>query len=154
MDPGGRVTGEYPDNTDQEVLPPMLDIDIVEALIKKVGGKFKLTALIQKRMVELRRPGARPLIEVDEDSRRDLHRIVIEEIRQDKIELAPREEVGYSLEEEKLLLDKETRTTAAAAAASADGDKTESTAEIYGSDIKKIKEQRIKELAQLLNPKK
>ena len=154
MDPGGRVTGEYPDNTDQEVLPPMLDIDIVEELIKKVGGKFKLTTLIQKRMVELRRPGARPLVEVEEDARRDLHRIVIEEIRQDKIELAPREEVGYSLEEEKLLLDKETRTTAAAAAASADSEKSESTAEIYGSDIKKIKEQRIKELAQLLNPKK
>ena len=30
----------------------------------------------------------------------------------------------------------------------------EDNAEIYGSDIKKIKEQRIKELAQLLNPKK
>jgi hypothetical protein len=30
----------------------------------------------------------------------------------------------------------------------------EENAEIYGSDIKKIKEQRIKELAQLLNPKK
>lgn len=30
----------------------------------------------------------------------------------------------------------------------------ENESEVYGSDIKKIKEQRIKELAQLLNPKK
>ena len=35
-----------------------------------------------------------------------------------------------------------------------DGDEEGEGNEIYGSDIKKIKEQRIKELAQLLNQKK
>ena len=124
----------------------MIDIDIEEKLIKKVGGKFKLTTLVTKRMVELNRPGARALVKI-EGNRRDIRRIVIEEILQEKIQLAPREEVGYSLEEERLLLEKQKPPT--------DEDEPgESNPEIYGSDIKKIKEQRIKELAQLLNPKK
>ncbi|MBI4583810.1 MAG: hypothetical protein HY717_07285 [Planctomycetes bacterium] len=123
----------------------MLDIDIEEKLIKKVGGKFKLTTLIQKRMVELHRPGAKSLIKIEGD-RRDLRRIVVEEILQEKIQLAPREEVGYSLEEEKELLEKQKITTSQ--------EEEPPSPEIYGSDIKKIKEQRIKELAQLLNPKK
>jgi DNA-directed RNA polymerase subunit omega len=33
-----------------------------EEIVKKVGGRFKLTALIQKRMVELMQ-GSRPLVE-------------------------------------------------------------------------------------------
>jgi len=33
-----------------------------EEIVNKVGGKFKLTALVQKRMVELMQ-GARPLVE-------------------------------------------------------------------------------------------
>ena len=50
--------------------------------INKVGGRFKLTALIQKRLNELLQ-GARPLIE---DTRgKTQMEIVIEEIRQDKI---------------------------------------------------------------------
>jgi len=117
----------------------MLDIDIEEVLIRKVGGKFKLTSLIQKRMVELNR-GARPLVKVDARSPRD---IVYEEILQDKIQIASRDEVGYSIEEEKARLE-------AGAAPDGEGDEPE----IYGSDIKKIKEQRIKELAQLLNDQK
>ena len=118
----------------------MLDIDIEEALIQKVGGKFKLTSLIQKRLVELNR-GARPLIKLDsKDQGRDLRQVVYQEILQDKIQLAPREEVGYSIEEERA------RISAGLPAASV-GEEPE----IYGSDIKKIKEQRIKELAQLLN---
>lgn len=129
----------------------MLDIDVVEDLIREVGGKFKLTTLIQKRMVELHRPGSRALIKVDEDSKRDLYRIAIEEIRQKKIQLAPREEVGYTLEEEKLLLEAD---KPAAPAPGSDEEASADGSEIYGSDIKKIKEQRIKELAQLLNPKK
>lgn len=114
----------------------MLDIDIEEILIKKVGGKFKLTALIQKRMVELNR-GARPMVKLDGQS---LRRLVCEEILQDKVQLAPREEVGFSLEEERARIQ-------AGLGSSASGEEPE----IYGSDIKKIKEQRIKELAQLLN---
>jgi len=51
-------------------------------IITKVGGKFKLTALIQKRLAELLQ-GARPLIE-DARDKTQLE-IVIQEILQDKI---------------------------------------------------------------------
>lgn len=49
----------------------------------KVGGRFKLTVLIQRRLVELL-DGSRPL--VDRNGRSDLE-IVIDEIMQDKITL-------------------------------------------------------------------
>ncbi len=51
-------------------------------IVNKVGGRFKLTALIQKRMLELM-DGARPLVE-RRDNQTDLE-VVIEEILQDKI---------------------------------------------------------------------
>jgi len=51
-------------------------------IINKVGGKFKLTALIQKRLGELLQ-GARPLI--DDTSGLTQLEIVIREILQDKI---------------------------------------------------------------------
>ena len=51
-------------------------------LIKKVGGKYKLTALIQKRLLELMQ-GSRPLIENTEGKTK--LEIVIQEILQDKI---------------------------------------------------------------------
>lgn len=51
-------------------------------LIKKAGGHFRLTALIQKRLAELSM-GARPLIEDTEGLTRI--EIVIKEIMQDKI---------------------------------------------------------------------
>jgi len=53
-----------------------------EKLVKKVGGKFRLTALVQKRLNELLQ-GSRPLIE-DTKGRSQLE-IVIQEILQDKI---------------------------------------------------------------------
>jgi DNA-directed RNA polymerase subunit omega len=53
-----------------------------DEIVRKVGGRFKLTALIQKRMLELME-GARPLVERD-DSMTDLE-VVIQEIIQDKI---------------------------------------------------------------------
>ncbi len=53
-----------------------------EKIVNKVGGRFKLTALIQKRMLELMN-GARPLVERGENMT-DLE-LVIEEIAQDKI---------------------------------------------------------------------
>jgi DNA-directed RNA polymerase subunit omega len=52
-----------------------------DEIVKKVGGRFKLTALIQKRMLELM-DGARPL--VDRGNMTDLE-TVIQEILQDKI---------------------------------------------------------------------
>lgn len=51
-------------------------------LINKVGGRFKLTALIQKRLEELIQ-GARPLIE-DSEGKTHLE-IAVLEILQDKI---------------------------------------------------------------------
>ena len=51
-------------------------------IINKVGGRFKLSALIQKRMVELME-GGRPLIE--ETRGMTMMEVVIEEIKQDKI---------------------------------------------------------------------
>ena len=53
-----------------------------DEIVHKVGGRFKLTALIQKRMIELM-DGARPLIERT-DGMTDLE-VVIQEILQDKI---------------------------------------------------------------------
>ena len=51
-------------------------------IINKAGGRFKLTALIQRRLEELAQ-GARPLIE-DAEGKTQLE-IVVEEIMQDKI---------------------------------------------------------------------
>ncbi|MHC4618863.1 MAG: DNA-directed RNA polymerase subunit omega [Planctomycetota bacterium] len=51
-------------------------------IVDKVGGRFKLTALVQKRLSELMH-GARPLIE-DTEGKTQLE-IVIQEILQDKI---------------------------------------------------------------------
>jgi DNA-directed RNA polymerase subunit omega len=51
-------------------------------IVNKVGGKYRLTALIQKRLGELME-GARPLIE-DAKGKTQLE-IVVQEILQDKI---------------------------------------------------------------------
>jgi DNA-directed RNA polymerase subunit omega len=53
-----------------------------DAIVKKVGGRFKLTSLIQKRILELME-GSRPLVERTEGMT-DLE-LVIQEILQDKI---------------------------------------------------------------------
>lgn len=53
-----------------------------DEIVNKLGGRFKLCALIQRRMKELVVDGARPLIE--RAGRTDLE-LVIEEIMQDKI---------------------------------------------------------------------
>ncbi|PQO42205.1 DNA-directed RNA polymerase subunit omega [Blastopirellula marina] len=52
-----------------------------EFIIKKVGGRFKLSTLIQKRLVALN-AGSRPLVEINSDNKME---IVLEEIKQDKI---------------------------------------------------------------------
>lgn len=61
----------------------MLDDLKEEGIVNKVGGRFKLSTLIQKRMVALN-TGARPLVEVRGS---DKMAIVIQEILQDKIYL-------------------------------------------------------------------
>lgn len=54
-----------------------------DEIVNKVGGRFKLCSLIQRRLVQLLE-GARPL--VDRDGRTDLE-VVIQEILEDKITL-------------------------------------------------------------------
>ena len=53
-----------------------------DEIVNKVGGRFKLTALIQKRLLELM-DGARPLVERT-NHMTDME-VVIQEILQDKI---------------------------------------------------------------------
>jgi len=61
----------------------MLDELREESIVNKVGGRFKLSTLIQKRLVALN-GGSRPLVDLKSDSKM---RIVIQEILQDKIYL-------------------------------------------------------------------
>ncbi|MBQ2620286.1 MAG: DNA-directed RNA polymerase subunit omega [Thermoguttaceae bacterium] len=60
-----------------------------EAIVQKVGGRFKLSTLIQKRMTALNR-GGRPLVDLDTD---DKMAIIIAEIMQDKIYLDTNNEI-------------------------------------------------------------
>jgi DNA-directed RNA polymerase subunit omega len=61
----------------------MLDDLIEEGIVHKVGGRFKLSTLIQKRMVALN-TGARPLVDIKGG---DKLATVLQEIVQDKIYL-------------------------------------------------------------------
>ncbi len=115
----------------------MLDTELEDQLIVKVGGKLRLTSLMQKRLVELKR-GARPLVEVDNP--KDLPSVVVQEILQDKIELADRTECDPNFMQDSRRLSKV--------------DEKGEDKEIYGSDLKRIKEARIKELSAFLNPTK
>lgn len=60
-----------------------------EAIVNKVGGRFKLSTLIQKRLVALN-GGARPLVDIDTSEKIE---IVVQEILQDKIYLDANAEV-------------------------------------------------------------
>ena len=64
-----------------------------EEIVNKVGGRFKLSTLIQKRLVQLNR-GSRPL--VDAKPTQDKISIVLQEILQDKIKLDTSNEVAIS----------------------------------------------------------
>lgn len=60
----------------------MIDELREEAIVNKVGGRFKLSTLIQKRLVALN-AGARPLVDVSKSVNK--MEIVVQEIMQDKI---------------------------------------------------------------------
>tara|TARA_B100000405_G_scaffold295460_1_gene249479 strand:+ start:643 stop:909 length:267 start_codon:yes stop_codon:yes gene_type:complete len=64
-----------------------------EEIINKVGGRFKLSTLIQKRIVQLKQ-GSRVL--VDASGSEDQMRLVLQEILQDKIFLDENDEVQVS----------------------------------------------------------
>lgn len=59
----------------------MIDALKEEQIVNKVGGRFKLSTLIQKRLVALN-GGARPLVDIGNDDKME---IVVQEILQDKI---------------------------------------------------------------------
>ncbi len=61
----------------------MLDELKEEAIVNKVGGRFKLSTLIQKRLVQLNQ-GSRPLVAM---KTADRMKVVLQEIAQDKIYL-------------------------------------------------------------------
>ncbi len=61
----------------------MIDALKSEEIVEKFGGRFKLTAVIQRRLVQLLE-GARPMVE--RDGRTDLE-VVIQEILEDKIQI-------------------------------------------------------------------
>jgi len=59
----------------------MLEALKEEEIVNKVGGRFKLSTLIQKRLVQLNR-GMRPLVDTTSNDKME---IVLQEIMQDKI---------------------------------------------------------------------
>lgn len=59
----------------------MLEALKEEEIVNKVGGRFKLSTLIQKRLVQLNR-GSRPLVDTISNNKME---IVLQEIMQDKI---------------------------------------------------------------------
>jgi DNA-directed RNA polymerase subunit omega len=61
----------------------MIDELREEEIVRKVGGRFKLSTLIQKRLVAIN-GGARPLVNIKSDNKMQ---IVVQEILQDKIYL-------------------------------------------------------------------
>ena len=61
----------------------MLEALKSDEIVEKVGGRFKLSTLIQKRIVQLKQ-GSRPLVDVQTDNMMEL---VMQEILQDKITL-------------------------------------------------------------------
>ena len=67
-----------------------------EEIVRKVGGRFKLSTLIQKRLVQLNQ-GARPLIQTNET---DNMSIVLKEILTDKIFLDTSDNVGLTQDSE------------------------------------------------------
>ena len=66
-----------------------------EGIVNKVGGRFKLSTLIQKRLVQLN-SGSRALVELDSA---DKMKIVLQEILQDKIFLDSSDEVRITGED-------------------------------------------------------
>lgn len=79
----------------------MLDEFREDDIVRKVGGRFRLSSLIQKRMVQLNR-GAPQLVDIQT---KNLMEIVVAEIMQDKIFLDATENVR-TVKDESSLVDK------------------------------------------------
>ena len=74
----------------------MLDELKEEEIVNKVGGRFKLSTLIQKRLVAMN-GGSRPLVDLKTDNNLE---IVIREIKEDKIYLDTSNQVRVTGDEE------------------------------------------------------
>ena len=74
----------------------MLDELKEEEIVNKVGGRFKLSTLIQKRLVQINR-GSRPLVDFVSENKME---IVLQEILQDKIFLTAAGELTLATESE------------------------------------------------------
>ncbi len=72
-----------------------------EEIVNKVGGRFKLSTLIQKRLVQLNR-GSRPLVDNPSQNKMET---VLQEILQDKIFLSAAGELAVVDHDEGDLLD-------------------------------------------------
>ena len=70
----------------------MIDALKEEEIVNKVGGRFKLSTLIQKRLAAIT-SGARPLVDFRSDDKME---IVVQEILQDRIFLDASNQVGVS----------------------------------------------------------
>ena len=60
-----------------------MKVDRLERLTQKVGGRFRLTSLLQKRLAELVK-GSPPLVDLPS---KDLFEVALHEIEEGKIEL-------------------------------------------------------------------
>jgi DNA-directed RNA polymerase subunit omega len=67
----------------------MIDALKEEEIVNKVGGRFKLSTLIQKRLAAIN-SGARPLVDLESDNNME---VVVAEILQDKIYLDSSDDV-------------------------------------------------------------
>ena len=67
----------------------MIDALKEEQIVNKVGGRFKLSTLIQKRLAAIN-AGARSLVDLDTEDKME---VVVQEILQDKIYLDASNEV-------------------------------------------------------------
>lgn len=74
----------------------MIDALKEEEIVNKVGGRFKLSTLIQKRLAALN-AGARALVDFDSEDKME---VVVQEILQDKIYLDTSNEVRMTGEQE------------------------------------------------------
>lgn len=72
----------------------MIDALKEEQIVNKVGGRFKLSTLIQKRLAAIN-AGARPLVDFNT---KDKMEIVVQEILQDKIFLDASNQVKITSE--------------------------------------------------------
>ncbi len=70
----------------------MMDAFKEEAIVNKVGGRFRLSSLIQKRLVALNR-GSHPLVDLPT---KNMMEVVIAEIMEDKIFLDVAGRVGVN----------------------------------------------------------